>query len=67
LDLIPEIRAHERTEEAMVALLPHMTQSARADILRAWTLGAGADPGGHHDQNHDLAWDSLRTLVRPRG
>ncbi len=51
----------------MVALLPHMTQSARADILRAWTLGAGADPGGHHDQNHDLAWDSLRTLVRPRG
>lgn len=47
-------------------MLPHLTQSARAELLRAWMLGAGADPGGHQEPNHDLAWDALRTVVRPR-
>jgi hypothetical protein len=63
-ELIPEIRAQERLDEAMIALLPHMKDRPRKDLLRAWRQAAGYEPPVSPSGGHDRAWDSLRSLVR---
>jgi len=65
-DLIPEIRAQERLEEATVAIMPHLDKRARMDIARAWIALISQPEAQKTPRSHDRAWDSLRALVRRR-
>jgi hypothetical protein len=66
LALIPEIRAQERLEDAVVGALPYMPRAARHEILGAWTRAARRvveEPEGVRDR----AWETLRTIMRVGG
>jgi cytosine/adenosine deaminase-related metal-dependent hydrolase len=64
--LIPEIRAQERMEEAMVAVLPHVSRSAQREILRAWKILARQEGQPVSEATRDQAWNALRSVVRGR-
>lgn len=48
----------------MVSLMPHLKQSARAELIRNLRRLAGyqSEPAGNHDQ----AWNALRGLIGGR-
>lgn len=43
LKAIPEIRAAEQMEEALVAQFPHMTAAGRREAIHRWQREAGLD------------------------
>ena len=63
LALIPEIRAQERLDDAMVGALPYMPRAVRLDVLGAWTRLARHTVAEPH-RTHDQAWGALRMIIR---
>ncbi|HRU09778.1 MAG TPA: hypothetical protein P5144_10420 [Thermoanaerobaculia bacterium] len=60
---MPEIRAQEQLDEVTVTLMPYFKQHARGELLRTLRTLAGYLPGPSA-QNHNQAWEALRTIVR---